>query len=47
MLVAGPAPGDPFTICKEIAEALPEDRQAAGLCDGWREEFNNRARQGE
>lgn len=46
MLVVGPAADDPFTICKEMADALPEDRQAAGLCDSWREEFD-RARPGE
>jgi hypothetical protein len=40
MLVVGPTTGDPFTICREIANALPQDQQAAGLCDNWREELD-------
>ena len=40
MLVVGPTPDDPFTICKEMADALPHDQRAAGLCDTWREELD-------
>ena len=44
MLVVGPTPDDPFTICKEMADALPHDRGAAGLCDTWREELDQARR---
>jgi hypothetical protein len=44
MLTLGPNPDDPFTICREIADALPQDQQAASLCDAWREDLE-RARQ--
>jgi hypothetical protein len=35
MLAVGPTPDDPFTICREIADALPADQPAASLCDTW------------
>jgi hypothetical protein len=40
MLVVGPTPEDPFSIWREIADALPQDEQAASLCDTWREELD-------
>jgi hypothetical protein len=39
LLNAGPTEQDPFTIAKQIAEALPGDSHAAALEDGWRGEL--------
>ena len=39
LLEAGPTEDDPFTICEQIAAALPGDSHAAALGDGWRKEL--------
>jgi hypothetical protein len=44
MLVVGPTPDDPFIICKEIADALPQDPQAAELCDTWHDQLDRARR---
>ena len=38
-LEAGPTERDPFVISEQIALALPNDRRAAALAAGWREEL--------
>jgi hypothetical protein len=39
MIEAGPTEDDPFTIAREIAEALPGDRHASALGNNWRDEL--------